>query len=129
MKPMYASASYKPSFNINFSHTRQTNKQQNLKPFQFKLLTKPFCSSWGHSKSNGVYDLNKATWDVTKNNKPSDKITKMKFGDPFAVGSKHQTNFGYVYSAGGIPCRIEHGNVRMKLKWDIPPESNHLKLI
>jgi hypothetical protein len=39
------------------------------------------------------------------------------------MGKKHKTNFGYVYSAGGIPCRIQHGSVRMRLKWDIEPES------
>jgi len=37
------------------------------------------------------------------------------------MGKKHKTNFGYVYSAGGIPCRLLHGNVKLKLKWDIEP--------
>jgi hypothetical protein len=50
-------------------------------------------------------------------------MSKIKSSDPFAVGKKHKTNFGYVYSAGGIPCRIQHGSVRMRLKWDIEPES------
>ena len=39
--------------------------------------------------------------------------------EPFAVASKHKTNFGYVYSAGGIPCRVDFGT-KMKLKWTIP---------
>jgi hypothetical protein len=55
--------------------------------------------------------------------KPSEKYSKIKSSDPFAMGKKHKTNFGYVYSAGGIPCRIQHGSVRMRLKWDIEPES------
>jgi hypothetical protein len=41
--------------------------------------------------------------------------------DPFAVASKHKTNFGYVYSAGGIPCRLDFQS-RMKIRWEIPLE-------
>jgi hypothetical protein len=67
--------------------------------------------------------LHKANWDVTQPNIPTAKLRKIKLGNPFAVGNKHKTNFGHVYSAGGIPCRIEHGNVNMKLVWSIPPES------
>lgn len=51
------------------------------------------------------------------------KTTKVKSTDPFALGTKHKTNFGYVYSAGGVPCRIMHGSVKLKLKWDIEPDS------
>jgi hypothetical protein len=67
--------------------------------------------------------LHKANWDVSKPNIPTAKLRRIKLGNPFAVGNKHKTNFGHVYSAGGIPCRIEHGNVNMKLVWSIPPES------
>ena len=70
-----------------------------------------------------LYDLHKANWDVSQPNIPTAKLRKIKLGDPFAVGNRHKTNFGHVYSAGGIPCRIEHGNVNMKLVWSIPPES------
>ena len=70
-----------------------------------------------------LYDLHKANWDVSKPNIPTAKLRRIKLGNPFAVGNKHKTNFGHVYSAGGIPCRIEHGNVNMKLVWSIPPES------
>ena len=73
--------------------------------------------------SSHLYDLHKANWDVTQPNIPTAKLRKIKLGNPFAVGNKHKTNFGHVYSAGGIPCRIEHGNVNMKLVWSIPPES------
>lgn len=61
----------------------------------------------------------------TKLPKPSDKYTKVKSSDPFELGKKHKTNFGYVYSAGGIPCRIQHGSVRLNLKWDIDPDSKN----
>ena len=73
--------------------------------------------------NDGYYDLHKANWDVSKQNRPTQKLRSIKLGDPFKVGNKHKTNFGYVYSAGGIPCRIEHGTVSMKLVWSIPPES------
>ena len=73
--------------------------------------------------SSHLYDLHKANWDVTQPNIPTAKLRNIKLGNPFAVGNKHKTNFGHVYSAGGIPCRIEHGNVNMKLVWSIPPES------
>ena len=99
-------------FKINFGY------QKSSQGIKINKKNAPFHSSWNFSRGSSVYDLQKANWDVTKKNKPSDKITKMKFSDPFSFGSKHQTNFGYVYSAGGIPCRIEHGNVKMKLKWE-----------
>lgn len=72
---------------------------------------------------DGSYDLHKANWDVNKKNKPTAKLRSIKLGNPFATADKHKTNFGYVYSAGGIPCRIDHGSVSMKLVWSIPIES------
>ena len=71
---------------------------------------------------DGSYDLHKANWDVSKKNKPTAKLRSIKLGNPFATPNTHKTNFGYVYSVGGIPCRIEHGNVCLKLVWDIPVE-------
>ena len=71
---------------------------------------------------DGSYDLHKAKWDVSKKNKPTAKLRSIKLGNPFSTANKHKTNFGYVYSAGGIPCRIDHGAVTMKLVWDIPIE-------
>ena len=47
-------------------------------------------------------------------NKPSDKLAR-KVADPFRPKKKNKTNFGYVYTAGGIPCRIFHQSVSMKL--------------
>ena len=46
---------------------------------------------------------------------------KKIFKEPFSVSSKHKTNFGYVYSAGGIPCRLDFQS-RMKIRWEIPLE-------
>ena len=68
------------------------------------------------------FDLHKASWDVSKKNKPTAKLRSVKLGNPFIPSNKHKTNFGFVYSAGGIPCRIEHGAVNLKLVWSIPIE-------
>ena len=56
--------------------------------------------------------------------KPSDRFMKIKTADPFSGGKKHKTNFGYVYSAGGVPCRINHGTVTHKIHWDKSPQGN-----
>ena len=69
------------------------------------------------------FDLHKASWDVSKKNKPTQKLRSVKLGNPFIPSNKHKTNFGFVYSAGGIPCRIEHGAVNLKLVWSIPIET------
>ncbi|CAG9326471.1 PACRGL [Blepharisma stoltei] len=52
--------------------------------------------------------------------KPSDRL-QVKAADPFKPKNKSKTNLGYVYSAGGIPCRINHGSVSMSLLWSTPP--------
>eukprot|EP00002_Diphylleia_rotans_P039926 TRINITY_DN937_c0_g3_i1.p1 TRINITY_DN937_c0_g3~~TRINITY_DN937_c0_g3_i1.p1 ORF type:complete len:221 (-),score=31.36 TRINITY_DN937_c0_g3_i1:631-1293(-) len=46
-----------------------------------------------------------------------------KAANPFSTQKKHKTNFGVVYSQGGIPCRINHGGVHHKLQWDRPIQS------
>ena len=53
--------------------------------------------------------------------KPSDRFKKTKAADPFSSAKKHKTNFGYVYSSGGVPCRINHGSVAHKIQWDTHP--------
>eukprot|EP00118_Oscarella_pearsei_P004426 m.18917 g.18917 ORF g.18917 m.18917 type:complete len:238 (+) comp27752_c0_seq1:71-784(+) len=53
--------------------------------------------------------------------KPSDKLNP-KTIDPFN-DRKHKTSFSAVYSSGGIPCRLVHGSVRHKLRWDANPET------
>jgi Parkin co-regulated protein len=54
-------------------------------------------------------------------NKPSDRFMKIKTADPFSGGKKHKTNFGYVYSSGGVPCHINHSSVNHKITWDKHP--------
>ena len=100
---------------IRFHNKKSPNLQNlNNKKNYFLMLKNPF--------DDGSYDLHKANWDVSKQNKPTAKLRSIKLGNPFAPADKHKTNFGYVYSAGGIPCRIDHGNVSMKLIWSIPVE-------
>ena len=125
---MRRSAGNRPPFKIKFNNKPQfdnrvkyevrgrflANNKSNPKP---KI---PYFNSRSVEKS---YDLNRANWDVSKPNKPSKRITAIKYSDPFLSSQKHLTNFGYVYSAGGIPVRIEHGNVNLKLKWEIEPEN------
>eukprot|EP01015_Nassula_variabilis_P006811 TRINITY_DN15180_c0_g1_i1.p2 TRINITY_DN15180_c0_g1~~TRINITY_DN15180_c0_g1_i1.p2 ORF type:complete len:216 (-),score=43.34 TRINITY_DN15180_c0_g1_i1:37-621(-) len=51
--------------------------------------------------------------------KPSAKLMSIKTADPFANQTALKKNsFAYVYSAGGIPCRINHGSVNNRLQWD-----------
>jgi hypothetical protein len=55
--------------------------------------------------------------------KPSDRLTQVKVANPFAsTKTKQKTNFGYAYTAGSIPCRINHGCNKNELQWDHPPD-------
>lgn len=140
-----------PPGEINYNMNEQNQNQNNIKQKQSNVFShqsplrynRPFQSNnlnlnnnpyrnktniysvfiKNNLDSSQLYDLHKANWDVSKPNIPTAKLRRIKLGNPFAVGNKHKTNFGHVYSAGGIPCRIEHGNVNMKLVWSIPPES------
>ncbi len=76
--------------------------------------------------NKNMINQNKSILDSKK--KPSHKF-KVLYSDPFNSDKKNKSNFGYVYSAGGIPCRILHGSVKLKLKWDIEPSSIILNLI
>ena len=56
--------------------------------------------------------------------KPSDRLTKIKTADPFAAATqKQKTNFAHAYTAGAVPCRINHGCSRNYLQWDCAPGS------
>jgi len=47
---------------------------------------------------------------------PSAKLTAIKTVDPFS--EKKGNSFAHLYSSGAIPCKIEHGSVHMRLKWN-----------
>ncbi|NXP75348.1 PACRL protein, partial [Ramphastos sulfuratus] len=54
--------------------------------------------------------------------KPSDKLNP-KTIDPFAAYSQRSSAFAAMYAKGGIPCRLVHGSVKHKLRWECPPET------
>ncbi|KAI8929551.1 parkin co-regulated protein-domain-containing protein [Entophlyctis helioformis] len=54
----------------------------------------------------------------------STKISGMlgtKVVDPMG-NERHKTPFAALYAKGGIPCRLQHGSVKHKLVWTVPPE-------
>ncbi|NXF85250.1 PACRL protein, partial [Eubucco bourcierii] len=54
--------------------------------------------------------------------KPGDKLNP-KTIDPFATCSQRSSAFAAMYAKGGIPCRLVHGSVKHKLRWECPPET------
>jgi hypothetical protein len=40
---------------------------------------------------------------------------------------KLRNSFAYIYNAGGIPCKIDHGCNQNKIKWNMGVEVNDLK--
>lgn len=52
----------------------------------------------------------------------SKRFDKLKVGDPFASRRSKLSNFELAYRNGEIPCRVNHGGVTTRLKWDQPPE-------
>lgn len=51
--------------------------------------------------------------------KPSSRFLNIKTDDPFAAKTNVKNNsFAYVYNAGGIPCRVDHGTAINRIKWD-----------
>jgi hypothetical protein len=113
-------------FNSKFTNLKLNNKEKSPAPLNkvnMNVVNKPKIMQ-ENSHRNNIKIFNKEDKSNTYSNKPkpSDK-NKVISSDPFAGGKKHKTNFGYVYSAGGIPCRILHGSVKMKLKWDLEIES------
>mmetsp|Transcript_8350 Transcript_8350/g.16553 ORF Transcript_8350/g.16553 Transcript_8350/m.16553 type:complete len:166 (+) Transcript_8350:992-1489(+) len=75
-------------------------------------------SPTGQRETSPAEESKKPTSRFTS--KPSAKLS-IKAADPFAPKNKSKTNFGYVYSAGGIPCRINHGSIANKLTWEVDP--------
>ncbi|XP_066136761.1 PACRG-like protein isoform X2 [Saccopteryx bilineata] len=52
--------------------------------------------------------------------RPSDKLNP-KTINPFGEQSRAPSAFAAVYSKGGIPCRLDHGSVRHRLRWECAP--------
>ncbi|XP_008827536.1 PACRG-like protein isoform X1 [Nannospalax galili] len=53
--------------------------------------------------------------------RPSDKLNP-KTINPFGEQSRTPSAFAAIYSKGGIPCRLVHGSVKHRLRWECPPE-------
>ena len=76
--------------------TGRTNRMP-PKPLPAKIIADPFAS------------------------KPSQRLTSIKTNDIFADNSKKgksSNTFRQMYDSGGIPCRILHGGVKMRVQWD-----------
>eukprot|EP00947_MAST-08B_sp_MAST-8B-sp1_P000187 g187.t1 len=53
--------------------------------------------------------------------RPSARLNPRAATNPFAKESSARTPFAKAYVAGAIPCRIDHGCHKHKLKWDREP--------
>jgi hypothetical protein len=74
----------------------------------------------GHTKSAAVQA---SQGEGGFNSRPSARLSKHRQANPWGGGTRQgKTNFAYVYSSGGIPCRINHGSIKNHLEWTIPPE-------
>jgi hypothetical protein len=81
-----------------------------------KTATRPFSLNKPASKEVKVIEK-----EVTKPKQgftefPTAKLTSIKTVDPFS--EKKGNSFAHLYSSGAIPCKIEHGSVHMRLKWN-----------
>mmetsp|Transcript_2049 Transcript_2049/g.5166 ORF Transcript_2049/g.5166 Transcript_2049/m.5166 type:complete len:273 (-) Transcript_2049:18-836(-) len=53
---------------------------------------------------------------------PSKRINSVKCADPFATSAKqYKTKFAGVFHSGGVPARLHHGAVNVKLCWSKDP--------
>ena len=51
------------------------------------------------------------------------RIKSIKCADPFATKTQFKTKFAPLFSSGGIPCRLFHGAVNVRLQWSRDPAS------
>ena len=100
----------------------KTKKQQPLIPPAQRATQSKF-NAVKNGKENVQEEEQKKKTGFTE--KPSDRFKKVKAADPFTSTKKHKTNFGYVYSSGGIPVRINHGGVKNSIQWDKQPEGKY----
>jgi len=108
--PMHAkSASAPPNSAVGAARNRSTIQESapakgaTKKPAEAK-------APMGRSGSAGWSDL------------PSSRLKSVKCADPFATkANQFKTKFGSVYNGGGIPCRLNHGAVNIKLQWSTDP--------
>ena len=62
----------------------------------------------------------RSRWSKDRASRPSAKFDARKKNNAFGKNS-YLTPFSKRYSAGAVPIRIDHGAVKMRLKWEIDP--------
>jgi len=107
--PMHAKSASAPNSAVGAARNRSTIQESapakgaTKKPAEAK-------APMGRSGSAGWSDL------------PSSRLKSVKCADPFATkANQFKTKFGSVYNGGGIPCRLNHGAVNIKLQWSTDP--------
>ncbi len=96
---------------------KRNNSQSSRAPIAEKISTKRTSSLTGRAQAQPKQNLPVLSKPPASSSvlprplaKPSDRLTKIKTANPFAsTKTKQKTNFGYAYTAGTIPCRINHG--------------------
>lgn len=81
-----------------------------------KTATRPFSLNKPGSKEVKVIEKEVIKPKQGFTEFPTAKLTSIKTVDPFS--EKKGNSFAHLYSSGAIPCKIEHGSVHMRLKWN-----------
>lgn len=88
-----------------------------MKPASKTAITKPMSlQKGGTSKTIKVIEKEEIKPKTGFTEFPTAKLTSIKTVDPFS--EKKGNSFAHLYSSGAIPCKIEHGSVHMRLKWN-----------
>eukprot|EP01028_Stygiella_incarcerata_P008878 TRINITY_DN39990_c0_g1_i1.p1 TRINITY_DN39990_c0_g1~~TRINITY_DN39990_c0_g1_i1.p1 ORF type:complete len:169 (-),score=38.41 TRINITY_DN39990_c0_g1_i1:11-517(-) len=74
----------------------------------------------GGKVTSGVEKKPSSTSSTTKRFTAT-RLDKHEAVDAFSRSGKKKTTFSEVYSAGGIPCRIQHSATKMSISWDHDP--------
>lgn len=131
----YSNSKPRPQSISNIHGFDQPRDYYNKRRQQTEIYTKPTTtkplppqknftgSSTGTGRSNAMppKPIPKPTVVDKFTVKPSSRLTQMKTNDIFADNSKKGKNsntFRQFYDSGGIPCRILHGGVKMRIQWD-----------
>ncbi|KAJ4460969.1 putative NAD-dependent protein deacetylase sir-2.1 [Paratrimastix pyriformis] len=89
---------------------------------------RPSLASKPHPPSTSTRPAAIAAKHISPSRPPAQKISQARF-DPHPVASPFQgtgghaqgkTAFAHAYNSGSIPCRLQHGTVRITLQWNNP---------
>jgi hypothetical protein len=87
-----------------------------MKPASKTVLSKPMSLQKGNKQQIKVIEKEEIKPKTGFTEFPTAKLTSIKTVDPFS--EKKGNSFAHLYSSGAIPCKIEHGSVHMRLKWN-----------